>query len=85
VTVAVYALVLLATGFFLPGELGALRDVHRRVMSRKPAPAETPEPSQVEMAGEILAPAPEPSIATTVNEPPLPEPDHPASAGTRRG
>jgi O-antigen/teichoic acid export membrane protein len=57
--VAVYAVVLFLTGFFHVGELSALQGLRERVLQRKGAPAPEPEPDQVEMAGEIIAAAPQ--------------------------
>jgi O-antigen/teichoic acid export membrane protein len=59
-TVAVYALVLSSTGFFHAGELRLLRDIRSRALTRKGGPVQASEPSQVEMAGEIVDTAPEP-------------------------
>jgi O-antigen/teichoic acid export membrane protein len=59
-TVAVYALVLSSTGFFHAGELRLLRDIRSRALPRTAVPVRTSEPSQVEMAGEIVDTAPEP-------------------------
>jgi O-antigen/teichoic acid export membrane protein len=59
-TVAVYALVLSSTGFFHAGELRLLRDIRSRALPRTAVPVRASEPSQVEMAGEIVDTAPEP-------------------------
>lgn len=55
VTVVVYGLVLLATGFFIPQELRLLRDTAKRVSRGRKMPPPQPEVDQVEMAGEIVA------------------------------
>jgi O-antigen/teichoic acid export membrane protein len=57
-----YGAVLAITGFFHAGELRVLREIQQRVQ-RKPVRAPEPEVGQVEMAGEIVASAPEPSAA----------------------
>jgi hypothetical protein len=55
VTVAVYAAVLYATGFFKPGELDALRRQRDRFRARPLVAAVLSERNEVEMAGEIVA------------------------------
>lgn len=61
VIVPVYLLVLLVTGFFHPGELRLLREIRTRAMLGKTGPPTLPSVSSadVEMAGEIVAPAPD--------------------------
>jgi O-antigen/teichoic acid export membrane protein len=59
VSVAAYGSVLLLTGFFHSGELRMLSAVRARLLDRRRGPIPPPNPSQVEMAGEIVA-APEP-------------------------
>jgi O-antigen/teichoic acid export membrane protein len=66
-TVAVYGLVLATTGFFHAGELRVLRDIRARAVPRKAVPGPASDPTQVEMAGEIVATAPElPSATSTI-------------------
>jgi O-antigen/teichoic acid export membrane protein len=66
-TVAVYALVLTITGFFHAGELRVLRDIRARAVPRKTVRGPASDPTQVEMAGEIVATAPElPSATSTI-------------------
>jgi hypothetical protein len=57
-TAAAYASLLFVTGFFHAGELRFLEDIRRRAFPRQAAP--TADTHQVEMAGEIVATAPEP-------------------------
>jgi hypothetical protein len=60
-TLVTYGLVLAASGFFHAGEWRMLTDIRRRAFQRKGVPRVTePEGTQVEMAGEIVATAPEP-------------------------
>lgn len=54
-TVAVYGVVLLASGFFVPRELRVLQDVLRRAPRGRTIPPPEPDADQVEMAGEIVA------------------------------
>ena len=54
-----YLVVLYVTGFFHAGELRMLRDVRARVLLRQPAPRAEPERTELEMAGEIVAAAPD--------------------------
>ena len=72
VTAAAYAGLLYAAGFFHARELGALRAIAMRVYERKAATdaaAVAPiEPAQAEMAGEIVASAPEPPIEAASTE-----------------
>ena len=63
VAAAGYAAVLFVTGFFHAGEIRMLREVRARVLSRARPAAREPEPTDVEMAGEIVAAAPEPERA----------------------
>jgi O-antigen/teichoic acid export membrane protein len=79
-TVAVYGLVLAIAGFFHAGELRVLRDIRARVVPRKAVPGPASDPTQVEMAGEIVATAPELASATSTiapadDEPPAFSPD----------
>ena len=54
-TLAVYAAVLYATGFFKSGELEALRRLRELFRARPPAASVPAEHNDVEMAGEIVA------------------------------
>jgi O-antigen/teichoic acid export membrane protein len=63
VAVAAYAAVLLVTGFFHAGEIRMLREVRARVLARARPRAREPEQTEVEMAGEIVAAAPDPERA----------------------
>lgn len=63
VAVAAYAVVLWVTGFFHAGEIRMLREVRARVLPRGRPPARGPDRTDVEMAGEIVAAAPEPERA----------------------
>ena len=60
--VAVFLLILLATGFMHAGELRVLNDIRRRVLRGRTAPSPPPgdDSEQVEMAGEIVATTHEP-------------------------
>jgi O-antigen/teichoic acid export membrane protein len=58
-TVLVYVIVLAVSGFFHAGELKVLRDMRRRVSSPAKTPVVGVSSTEVEMAGEILASAPE--------------------------
>jgi O-antigen/teichoic acid export membrane protein len=61
VVLGVYGALLAATGFFHPGELRMLQEVRERVMAKRRIPPRVePDATQVEMAGEIVATAPEP-------------------------
>jgi O-antigen/teichoic acid export membrane protein len=61
VTVAVFATILLATGFLHSGELRVLNDMRRRaVRGSVPPPSSRDESEQTEMAGEIVATTHEP-------------------------
>ena len=71
---AVYLAVLYFSGFFHPGELRMLRDIRERVMLRR-SPLPAPDTSQVEMAGEIVAVAPEPGPQRVEDGTIAPEPD----------
>jgi O-antigen/teichoic acid export membrane protein len=59
VTVAAYFLVLYVVRFFHKGELQVLRDIRRRTLERRTVRMSDPTPTDVEMAGEIVATAPE--------------------------
>jgi O-antigen/teichoic acid export membrane protein len=59
VTVATYLLALYLTGFFHSGELRVLRDIRQRAWSRKSVPRVGSHATEVEMAGEIVATAPD--------------------------
>jgi O-antigen/teichoic acid export membrane protein len=59
--VATYAAVLWSTGFFHAGELKMLQDLRARTLSRRSV-RRPEDPTQVEMAGEIVATAPEPPV-----------------------
>lgn len=61
-TAATYVGVLYATGFFHAGELRMLREVRQRALQRRTSRLPVPDASQVEMAGEIVAGAPEPAL-----------------------
>jgi O-antigen/teichoic acid export membrane protein len=90
VMVVAYVGSLFVTGFFHAGEIGALRQVWQRVLERRGLRARPPDPSQVEMAGEIVATPSEPAGdalgastgagagSADVSEPPLA--DGPAAA-----
>jgi O-antigen/teichoic acid export membrane protein len=71
--VTVYGLVLAVTGFFHAGELRVLREIRARAVPRKAVAGPASDPTQVEMAGEIVATAPElPSTITAADETPPP-------------
>jgi O-antigen/teichoic acid export membrane protein len=73
VMTGVYGAMLYVTGFFHAGELRMLRDVRARVLGRRRGrPAATPA-TDVEMAGEIVASAPEPAAAADAYEATEPE------------
>jgi O-antigen/teichoic acid export membrane protein len=59
IVVATYGAVLSVTGFFHAGELKMLKDLRARTLSRRRVTA-AEDATQVEMAGEIVATAPEP-------------------------
>jgi O-antigen/teichoic acid export membrane protein len=59
-TTGVYGAALFALGFFHAGEIRFLRDIRRRVVGRGTPPPAVPDPTQTEMAGEIVGTAPEP-------------------------
>jgi hypothetical protein len=61
VVVVTYASVLFVSGFFHAGELQALQDIRRRALQGRAVRAPEPEPT-LEMAGEIVAIAPEPGV-----------------------
>jgi O-antigen/teichoic acid export membrane protein len=80
VTVGGFLSVLYLTGFFRAGELRVLREIRHRAWQRKTIGARELDPSQVEMAGEIIATAPgaEPfEVASTA------DPDQPVSPDSR--
>jgi O-antigen/teichoic acid export membrane protein len=79
-TVSGYLFVLYLTGFFHAGELRVLRDLRRRAWQRKTIRTPDLDPSQVEMAGEIVATAPgaEPFEVGSTSDP-----DRPVSPGSR--
>jgi hypothetical protein len=54
-----YGLVLSLVGFFHAGELKFLREIRQRVLPRKAVLSATAGATDVEMAGEIVASAPE--------------------------
>jgi hypothetical protein len=58
---AVYLAVLYVTRFFHAGELRVLQDIRRRALQRRRPRALETDSHQVEMAGEIVATAPEPA------------------------
>ncbi|HYN09491.1 MAG TPA: oligosaccharide flippase family protein [Vicinamibacterales bacterium] len=60
---AVYFAVLLMTGFFHAGEIRMLREIRARILPRVPRATPEPDRTEVEMAGEIIAVAPEPDVA----------------------
>lgn len=62
VVVVAYVLALWLTGFFNPGELRLLREIRRRVLPPRTISEASPDVSEVEMAGEIVASAPEISL-----------------------
>ncbi len=66
-TVAVFALVLGLTGFFHAGELRVLRNVRTRLLERQAMPPPV-DPTQVEMAGELVGTAPEPGDGAASRE-----------------
>lgn len=85
--VAVYGLVLYFSGFFHAGELKRLREVRERALQRKVVATPDPRVSQVEMAGEIVATAPEPPEDPSAFEPAdetTPPPLSPDSRSPRR-
>lgn len=57
---AAYLGTLALTGFFHPGELRVLREIRQRALARQGRRVAEPEAIQSEMAGEIVAAAPEP-------------------------
>lgn len=59
---ATYLAFLYVTGFFHAGELRMLREVRERAMQRRTAGLPEPDTTQVEMAGEIVAAAPDPTL-----------------------
>ena len=69
VAVAVYLAMLSLTSFFRPGELRILRDLRDRIPRR--TRLTTAERSGVEMAGEIVAEAPEPEVAALEEHKPI--------------
>jgi O-antigen/teichoic acid export membrane protein len=69
IMVAVYGLSLYVTGFFHAGELRRLGELRRRVLARRSAPAVEPSEPPVEMAGEIIATAPEPPVSPDSRSP----------------
>jgi O-antigen/teichoic acid export membrane protein len=60
VMVLTYVASLFVTGFFHAGEIGALRALWQRTLQRRALRARPPDPTQVEMAGEIVATPSEP-------------------------
>jgi O-antigen/teichoic acid export membrane protein len=77
--VLTYAVLLWISGFFLAGELDAIRDIQRRAMRVKTVRAPVAEPEESEMAGEIVSGAPVP--ITESSQPVVPT-DPPAPADT---
>lgn len=69
IMVAVYGIVLYITGFFHAGELKMLREVRSRALQRKKIATPAPASTEVEMAGEIVASAPEPPSDASAMEP----------------
>lgn len=68
VVVAVYGTVLLITGFFHAGEIKMLRDIRARLLARRGPGSVEADSTQVEMAGEIVATAPEPPTEVSTYE-----------------
>jgi hypothetical protein len=84
VVVAVYGAVLWLTGFFHAGELKMLRELRERTLSRRKV-VRPEDPTQVEMAGEIVATAPEPPPDQASYESTEPQPEiSPGSRSPRR-
>jgi hypothetical protein len=83
--VAGYLVVLYVTGFFHAGELRMLREIRAKVLLRQPPPRREPDRREVEMAGEIVAAAPEPDT-TAIELADRPEPGETVSpdSPTRR-
>ena len=63
IAMVVYFAVLYMLRFFHAGEIRMLREVRSRILPRGRASAREPGPTDVEMAGEIVASAPEPDAA----------------------
>ena len=68
VTGATYLGVLYFTGFFHAGELRMLKEVRQRALQRRTSRLPVPDTSQVEMAGEIVAGAPDPTLDSVETE-----------------
>jgi O-antigen/teichoic acid export membrane protein len=60
-TAATYLVVLYFTGFFHAGEIRMLKEARQRAMQRRTSRLPLADTSQVEMAGEIVAGAPDPT------------------------
>jgi O-antigen/teichoic acid export membrane protein len=67
--VGVYGVVLYLAGFFHAGEIRMLQEVRNRALQRKVPAAPGPDATSVEMAGEIVASAPEPPVTGSTDEP----------------
>jgi O-antigen/teichoic acid export membrane protein len=65
-TVGVYLAVLAATGFFNRGEFRVIRELKARLLEGRLRPPSS-EPTEVEMAGELMATAPEPGEDETLS------------------
>jgi O-antigen/teichoic acid export membrane protein len=66
---AVYGAILYFTGFFHTGELKRLHDLRNRVLHRRTGPAGEAVSTEVEMAGDIVATAPELPAETLTRQP----------------
>ena len=77
VMVAVYGAALFLFRFFHAGEMRMLRDIRARALQGKRVSVADPDPMQVEMAGDIVASAPEPpgeqSVIDRAEEPVSPD------------
>lgn len=81
-TTAAYGVVLSLTGFFHPGELRVLQEIRGRLLERRAMLPQAVDATQVEMAGEIVATAPE-SAAGESSAGADPEPPPSISPGSR--
>jgi O-antigen/teichoic acid export membrane protein len=63
IATAVYFAVLYVLRFFHAGEIRMLRDIRSRIRPRARPAASEPDPTEIEMAGEIVAAAPAPADA----------------------
>jgi O-antigen/teichoic acid export membrane protein len=68
-TTLMYAMMLMVSGFFKPGEMRVLRDIRARALQWKSARAVRAEPTQVEMAGDIVDTPVEPASTELDLEP----------------